>query len=86
MGGHIALIGVLTGMSGEVSTAELMYRQARIQGVTVGSRRHQMDMVRALEIMDMRPVIDRSIALEEIADAFHHEESGKHFGKICLEF
>ena len=24
------------------------------------------------------------IKLEEIADAFRHEESGRHFGKICL--
>lgn len=86
VGGHIALIGVLTGMTGEVPTAELMYRQARIQGVTVGSRRHQLDMVRALDTIDMRPVIDRSFDLEKIADAFRHEESGKHFGKICLEF
>lgn len=84
--GHIALIGVLTGMSGEVPTAELMNRQARIQGLTVGSRRHQLDMIRALETIDMRPVIDRCFALDAIADAFRHEESGKHFGKICLEF
>ncbi|GGC88989.1 zinc-dependent alcohol dehydrogenase family protein [Halopseudomonas salina] len=86
VGGHIALIGVLTGMIGEVPTAELMYRQARIQGVTVGSRRHQLDMIRALERIDMRPVIDRSFALDKIADAFRHQESGAHFGKICLEF
>ncbi|MEH6387549.1 zinc-dependent alcohol dehydrogenase family protein [Pseudomonas profundi] len=86
VGGHIALIGVLTGMAGDVPTAELMYRQARIQGITVGSRRHQLDMVRALESIEMRPVIDRSFTLGEIADAFRHQESGKHFGKICLEY
>lgn len=86
IGGHIALIGVLTGMTGDVPTAELMYRQARIQGLTVGSRRQQMDMVRALNTIDMRPVIDRSFALEDIADAFRYQESGGHFGKICLEF
>lgn len=86
VGGHIALIGVLTGMAGDVPTAELMYRQARIQGITVGSRRHQLDMVRALDTIDMRPVIDRSFALGDIADAFRHQEGGKHFGKISLEF
>jgi NADPH:quinone reductase-like Zn-dependent oxidoreductase len=86
VGGHISLIGVLTGMAGNVPTAELMYRQARIQGLTVGSRRHQLDMIRALEVIDMRPVIDRCFALDDIADAFRHQESGNHFGKICLEF
>ena len=85
VGGHIALIGVLTGMTGEVPTAELMYRQARIQGLTVGSRRQQLDMVRALERTEIRPVIDRSFALDNIAQAFRYQESGQHFGKICLE-
>jgi NADPH:quinone reductase-like Zn-dependent oxidoreductase len=85
-GGHIALIGVLTGWGGEVPTAALMMRQARLQGIVVGSRRQQQDMVRGLEATGIRPVIDSSFALGGIADAFKHEASGKHFGKICLEF
>jgi len=43
-------------------------------------------MVRAIESSNLKPVIDRSFGLDEIADAFRHEEAGKHFGKICLEF
>jgi NADPH:quinone reductase-like Zn-dependent oxidoreductase len=86
VGGHIALIGVLTGLTGEVPTAALMAKQVRLQGLIVGNRRHQMDMVRAIDVTGLRPVIDRSFALAEIADAFRYEESGAHFGKICLEF
>lgn len=86
IGGHISLIGVLTGRAGEIPTAKLMAKQARLQGLIVGSRQHQVEMVRALEAGSMRPVIDRSFALDEIADAFRHEEAGRHFGKICLEF
>ncbi len=86
IGGHIALIGVLTGRAGEVPTAKLMAKQARIQGLIVGSRSHQREMIRAIEANNLRPVICRSFSLEEIADAFRYEESGKHFGKICLEF
>ena len=47
-GGHIALIGVLTGRAGPVPTAHLMARQQRLQGLIVGSRQDQIDMVRAL--------------------------------------
>ncbi|MEC9481835.1 MAG: NAD(P)-dependent alcohol dehydrogenase, partial [Halomonas sp.] len=86
IGGHISLIGVLTGRGGEIPTAKLMAKQARLQGLIVGSRTHQQEMIRGLEVGGLRPVIDRSFALDEIADAFRHEESGKHFGKICLEF
>ncbi len=86
IGGHIALIGILTGRAGDVPTSKLMAKQARLQGLIVGSRSHQQEMIRAIEAIGMHPVLDRSFALEEIADAFRHEESGKHFGKICLEF
>lgn len=86
IGGHISLIGVLTGRAGEVPTAKMMAKQARLEGLIVGSRAHQQEMVRALEANELRPVIDRSFSLDEIADAFRYEESGAHFGKICLEF
>lgn len=86
IGGHIALIGILTGRSGDVPTAKLMAKQARLQGLIVGSRAHQQEMIRAIEANDLLPMIDRSFTLDEIADAFRYEESGRHFGKICLEF
>ncbi|TPG42651.1 NAD(P)-dependent alcohol dehydrogenase [Sphingomonas koreensis] len=86
IGGHIALIGVLTGASGDVPTAKLMAKHARLQGLIVGSRREQQDLVRALDAMGVKPIIDRSFPLDAIADAFRHEESGAHLGKIVLEF
>ncbi|GAH76708.1 unnamed protein product, partial [marine sediment metagenome] len=86
IGGHIALIGVLTGRAGEVATAQLMAKQARLHGLIVGSRKHQMDFVRGIDAAGIKPVIDRSFNLDEIADAFRYEASGQHFGKICLEF
>lgn len=84
-GAHIALIGVLTGRAGEVPTAALMARQQRLQGLIVGSRQHQLDFVKALEVLDMRPVIDRTYPLSDLAQAFRYQESGAHFGKICVE-
>lgn len=84
MGGHIALIGVLTGASGEVPTAALMVRQAKLQGLVVGSRSDQQDMVAAMEATGIRPVIDRTFAFTDLADAFRHEASGAHFGKIAV--
>jgi hypothetical protein len=58
------LIGVLTGGQGEVPTADLMAKQARLQGLMVGSRRQQQDYVAALEQSGVRPVLDRSFAKE----------------------
>jgi len=63
-----------------------MVKQARLQGLIVGNRRHQQEFVRALDAMSLRPIIDRTFSLAELADAFRYEESGKHFGKICVEW
>lgn len=86
IGGHIGLIGVLTGVAGEVPTATLMSKQARLQGLIVGSRRMQMEFVRALDTAPWRPVVDRRFALEALAEAFRLQESGGHFGKIAVEW
>ncbi|SHJ29032.1 NADPH:quinone reductase [Roseomonas rosea] len=86
VGGHISLIGVLTGRGGEIPTALLMAKQARLQGLIVGSRRDQQDFVRTLDGGALRPVIDRVFPLEGLADAFRYEEGGSHFGKIGVEW
>ncbi|WP_267396098.1 MULTISPECIES: NAD(P)-dependent alcohol dehydrogenase [unclassified Sphingomonas] len=86
VGGHISLIGVLTGVGGEVPTAALMAKQARLQGLIVGNRRQQQDFVRALEASGIKPVVDRRFALEDLAAAFQHEMDGGHFGKIGVEW
>ncbi len=84
VGGHISLIGVLAGWGGEVPTAALMWKNVRLVGVTVGSIADQCAMVDALETNGIRPVIDRTFPLAETADAFRHQASGQHFGKICV--
>jgi NADPH:quinone reductase-like Zn-dependent oxidoreductase len=83
-GGHIALIGALTGREGIVPTALLMRKQVRLLGLTVGSRKHQLDLIRAVEANGIQPVIDSSYPLEELAEAFRHQIAGRHFGKICI--
>lgn len=85
VGGHVALIGVLAGFAGPVQTALLMSKNLRVQGLTVGSRKHQLDMIAAINAHGMKPVIDRHFPLADLADAFRHQISGRHFGKIAVD-
>lgn len=85
-GGHISMIGVLTGFAGPLPVAEMMMRQIRVIGITVGAVRHLADFVAATEANGIRPVLDESFPLERLGDAFRRQESGQHFGKIVVEW
>jgi NADPH:quinone reductase-like Zn-dependent oxidoreductase len=84
IGGHIALIGALTGTSGDLPTGLLMRRQQRLQGLIVGSRQNQIDMVRAIESTTLKPIIDSEYMLTDLVSAFRHLQAGRHFGKVCV--
>jgi NADPH:quinone reductase-like Zn-dependent oxidoreductase len=85
IGGHVSVIGILTGLSGEVSIVTALIKQLRLQGLIVGNRTQQQEMVRAIDANHMRPIVDKVFPLENIVEAFQYQESNKHFGKICLE-
>lgn len=85
VGGHISLIGVLAGVAGPIPTVLIMAKNLKVIGLTVGSRRDQIDMIRAIEANGIKPLIDRSFPLAELAAAFRHQESGAHFGKIVVD-
>ena len=85
IGGTISMIGVLTGIAGEVPLAEFFQRNAVMAGITVGSHEHQARMNAAFEDWKLKPVIDSSYPLADLAGAFRHQESQKHFGKIVVD-
>lgn len=85
VGGHIAVIGVLTGVAGTLALGLAVARQLRLQALLVGSRRQQTEMIRAIEANGMRPIIDRHFPLEDFVEAFRYQESRQYFGKICLD-
>lgn len=86
IGGFIGLIGVLTGISGQVPTVALMSRQQRLHGITVGSRQHQIEMVRGFQAIGLKPVVDRIFKIDKLSGAFEAMAAGEHFGKIGIDF
>ena len=84
-GGHISLIGVLTGTAGSVQTVQILRKGIRLDGTYVGSRAMFADLLRAFENSQIHPIIDSVFPFEKAEDALRHMESGKHFGKIVIE-
>ena len=83
-GGHIALIGVLTGTSGDIQTVQILRKSIRLDGVYVGSREMFMHLLRCMDQHSMKPVIDSTYAMADAAEAFKRMESGSHIGKIVI--
>jgi NADPH:quinone reductase-like Zn-dependent oxidoreductase len=76
---------VLSGFAGEVLLAALLTGQFRVSGISIGSRTDQEDMIRAIHVNRLKPVIDRSFGLEQITAAFEYHQTQSRFGKIVLE-
>lgn len=85
IGGQISLIGVLSGGIQELNVIPILMQNIRIQGVIVGHREMFERMCRAIEVNDIKPVIDRVVEFDEVKEAFDHMAEGAHFGKICVK-
>ncbi|MFN9911667.1 MAG: zinc-binding dehydrogenase, partial [Pirellulaceae bacterium] len=85
-GGHIALIGVLTGFGPPTTSLfPLLARNVRLNGIYVGSCEQFRSMVQFIEAKTLSPQIDRIFPFDQAPLAFEHLESGEHFGKIVIE-
>jgi hypothetical protein len=56
-----------------------MGTQQTLHGITAGSKSHQIEMIRALDKMDMRPVIDTSYPFTKIVEAFQFQGEWQAF-------
>jgi NADPH:quinone reductase-like Zn-dependent oxidoreductase len=85
LGGHIAVVGLLSGVMAEVNIPALFSTQLRLSGVSIGSRADQEDMIRAIEVNGIQPVIGQTFALEQLAAAFEYNQSQRRLGKVAIE-
>jgi NADPH:quinone reductase-like Zn-dependent oxidoreductase len=84
MGGSVAFVGLLVGLTTEIDLVALMGRSARIQAVDVGSRATFEAMNHAIAAHGLRPVVDRVFGFAEAPEALRYISEGSHFGKVCL--
>ncbi len=84
VGGFIGLIGILAGTDGEVNPIPVLMKSLRLQGVYVGSREMFEAMNTAMDVNQIKPVIDRVYPFEEAQEALKLMESAAHFGKIVI--
>ena len=82
--GKVELIGVITGIAGEVNITSILRKHVRVQGISVGSRDSFEQMNRAIGQQKLHPVIDRVFPFDKAPEAMAYLESGTHFGKVVI--
>jgi len=83
MFGRVALVGRLTGRA---SVLSLGSSYAEVYPVAVGSRQDFEAMNRAIAFHKVHPVIDSCYEFAQLPAALRHLESGRHMGKIVIDF
>jgi NADPH:quinone reductase-like Zn-dependent oxidoreductase len=86
VGGHISMVGVLSGLEARFALTDMLFRHSRLGGITVGHREDFRRMNAAIDLHRITPVIDRSFAFDAAAQAYAALPEGKHFGKLVIEF
>lgn len=80
----VALIGLLAGFDGPVSTIKLLQKNVHLHAITVGPVAMFRAMNRAIAFHGLRPVVDEVFPFSDARAAYARLESGRHFGKLVI--
>jgi NADPH:quinone reductase-like Zn-dependent oxidoreductase len=83
-GGHVAIIGGLSGFASDVPVGALMGLNATASGIYVGSRADFEALNAFLSEHRIKPVVDKVFDLEDAPAAFAAMDSGDFFGKVVI--
>ncbi len=90
VGGKIMVIGLLTGMTSEVTLGLLIFKQITIRGMNVGepsaeeSQRSWEKIVATLDKTGARPMVDSVYPMTEVQAAFARLQEGP-MGKVLID-
>jgi len=83
-GGHIAIIGGLSGFASDVPVGALMGLNATASGIYVGSRADFEALNAFLSEHKIKPIVDKVFELTDAKAAFAAMDSGEFFGKVVI--
>lgn len=83
-GGRISLIGVLGEYAMTFPSIPSFLTRPVIQGIGVGHRRALEELVRAVDAVSLKPVVEACYAFERLPDALGHLKRGA-FGKVVVQ-
>jgi len=85
-GGHIPIIGALSGAHMNIAVYELIMSNAHLHGIGVGNRESYIDMMRFVGEHRVSPIIHKIYRFDDAAVALQAIDEGEHFGKLVLSY
>ena len=82
--GKVCLIGVMTGRRAPINPYSMMWKEAAMYGVRVGTRAMFEDMNRAIDANGVKPVVHAVVPFASALDAFRLQAAGNFVGKIVI--
>ena len=83
-GGRLVTCGATSGDQPGADLRRLFIRQLRVLGSTLGTVAELHDLLAFCQRHGVRPVIEQTLALDDVHAALDRLESGEQFGKIAL--
>ena len=83
-GGTIVVCGATSGDAPAAELTRVFFLQLRVVGSTMGTREELSRLMRFCVTTGVRPVIDRTLALEQAPEGFAAMIDGELFGKVVL--
>jgi NADPH:quinone reductase-like Zn-dependent oxidoreductase len=83
-GGHIAVVGYLDSKTASIEVVSLLWKRARVQGVSIGNRRPFERMLEGFCREHIVPIIDSVFPFSQAKQAFAPLGRGA-FGKVVIE-
>jgi NADPH:quinone reductase-like Zn-dependent oxidoreductase len=85
IGGRLSAIGIINGYDYNIPAFPLLVKNLTVKGIFVGHRRALQDLVRAVDRLKLKPIIDKVYDAADLPAALDHLERGP-FGKLVVRF
>jgi NADPH:quinone reductase-like Zn-dependent oxidoreductase len=81
---QVSIIGLISGVEQTIDLRQILGKNMRVQGITVGSRTMLEQVANVLAEANIKPVIDQTFPFNKSREALKSLAAAEHFGKIII--
>ena len=83
-GARVGVIGILSGPDSNIHIRDLLSHQVQIRGILMESTEELRALMRAVNVLKLKPAIDKAFPFMQAKEAYHYLASQKHIGKVVI--